>query len=368
MNDNTLRDAVQTAMPAAGNHLGLDREAVAWAWAQPVANNPGARIVLLCLAVMTDDSWECLASQEEIAEVALLSARSVRRYLEQLEDGGHIQRHKRFDEKGHRISDRCRLNPSESLPANLDGRQVSPVANLAVREPDQRPDWPLVNLDSGPEQGEHLPANLANGQSDLWPDWPVGEPSETDIPSSEPVAKLTTGQIGRASSSPTENYQKNNPSSSPPKKPSKSKPATDAVPREDVERLCARLLGWMKHNQVRKTPDAVSDAWRREARLLLDKDEVPFEEALQVLNWSQRDGFWSQNIHSMPTFRDKYGQLEMKSRGHRGDAQVHQLRPTGTTGPAPARSTTDDRVAQAQALKGRFGPAAPSTIAGEITS
>lgn len=49
-------------------------------------------------------------------------------------------------------------------------------------------------------------------------------------------------------------------------------------------------------------------------------------------------------------------------------SNVRVLRPTGTTSTGITRSTTDERVAQAQALKGHFGPPARPTIAGEITS
>jgi hypothetical protein len=326
-------NAAQTDAQAQARPLdALNHAAVDWAWAQSIANNAGARIVLMCLARRVDDMWECTTSQEEVAMDAMLSVRSIRRHLEQLEGDGFIARQRRFDDKGHRLADRLRLNPGESLPANLSGRAIAKGA-----------DWPVAKLAAGSDQQRSLQDRLAGGQVDLWPDWPVGGPDETDIPRSRPAAKLTSGQIGRAiSSSPTENYEKN--TSSSPERRSKPRRLADAPPREDVEHLCGRLLKWMQHNQVRKTPDAVSEAWRREARLLLDKDKVPFAEATQVLDWCQRDGFWSQNIHSMPTFREKYGQLEMKSRGARGDTQVRQLRPTGTGGHQPYQNPTDPSV------------------------
>ncbi|MDH2424812.1 hypothetical protein [Sphaerisporangium sp. TRM90804] len=345
MNDNTLQGEAQTGTSAAGERpVCLDGEAAEWAWAQPIANNPGARIVLLSLAGMADDAWECAASQEEIAAVALVPARSVRRYMEQLEEGGHIQRHKRYDDKGHRLSDRCRLNPGETLLANLDGRQVTPVANLAGGEAD-----PTARLDG---RQVNPPANLAGRQADLWPDWPVVEGDETDTARSNPVANsadgeadqrpiwplanlatgsdLPTGQIGRASSSPTENYEKRT-SSSRPKKRTKPKLA-DAPPREDVEQLCARLLQWLIKKNYRQRPAAVPDGWRDEARKLLDLDGIPLAEALDVLDWSQRDGFWSLNINALPKFREKYGALEMKSRGERGGGQIHGRWHAGTDG------------------------------------
>lgn len=179
----------------------LDHELIDWAWAQPIMNNPGARIVLMCMARRVDDAWECTASQEEVAADAMMSSRSVRRHLEQLEAGGFIERRKRFDEKGRRLPDRCRLNPGAEPGDRLSGSRI-----------DHRTDWPVANLACGSDQRESLTDKLASGQDGLWPDWPVVDPSESDIPSSDPADTLTSGQIGRASSSPTENYN-NNPSS-----------------------------------------------------------------------------------------------------------------------------------------------------------
>ncbi|MER7213161.1 helix-turn-helix domain-containing protein [Streptosporangium sp. NPDC000239] len=271
VNDATLRGNAEAAAQAAeGGPVSLDHEAVEWAWAQPITNNPGARIVLICMARRVDDIWECTASQEEIAEDAMLSARSVRRHMEQLEEDGRIRRQRRFDEKGHRLPDLCRLNPAANLPANLAGRQVTPMANLAGRDSDHRPGWPVGNQDNPDAPSSEPAANLASGQTDLWPDWPVGEGDETDTPRSDPVAKLTSGQIGRASSSPTENY-----SSSSTKKrkggaggnSSTTKPRTDEHPR---------FAEWYAAYPLRdKRPDAVK-AFNRaiakvgDAQILID--------------------------------------------------------------------------------------------------
>lgn len=207
------------------------------------------------------------------------------------------------------------------------------MANLADGDAGQWPKWPVAehSSTSGPV------ANLAGGQQGLWS---VGSGSrpEGEKASSGPVANLAGGKISdeRSSSSGKKNKKEN---------------LSSSENRQDAEQLCTRLLSWMKNNQVRKTPDAVSDTWRREARLLLDKDHVSLDEALQVLDWCQRDGFWSQNIHSMPTFRGKYGQLEMKSRGLRGDASVRQLRPTGTDSRFAPQSGARARIPTAEELE-----------------
>lgn len=268
-----MNDEQPVAVPPAE----LNQAAIDWAWAQPIANNPGARMALLCLARRVDESWECTASQEEVAMDAMVGSRSMRRYLDQLEEGGFVARVKRMDEKGQRLPCAIQLNP-----------RSQPTANLA----------------SGRDQRECV----AEGRS----------------PSSDPVANLAGGESRTRDSSSSLKKNKKNLSTS--------------EIREDVEQLCSRLLSWLIKKDYRGRPDEVSDAWRREARLLLDKDGAAFDEALAVLDWSQRDHFWHQNINSMPTFREKYGRLELKSRGARGDAPAAA---TGTTHqlptPLPAR-------------------------------
>ncbi|MEV4304135.1 hypothetical protein [Nonomuraea sp. NPDC049624] len=187
--------------PAGPRAAGVNQAAIDWAWAQPIANNPGARIALLCLARRVDEAWECTTSQEEVAVDAMVATRSMRRYLDQLEEGGLIARRRRVSDTGHRLPDSYRLNPTQTLPANLDGRQVSAVGPY-------RPIWPVGNVGTGSDQGKALPANMASGESlpanmdgrgvALWPDWPVGETTKSQSRRSQPVANLPTGQIGRA--------------------------------------------------------------------------------------------------------------------------------------------------------------------------
>lgn len=81
--------------------------------------------------------------------------------------------------------------------------------------------------------------------------------------------------------------------------------------REDVERLCSLLADSIAERGGRKV--TVTDAWRKQARLLLDKDEVSLAEAERVLRWAIRDEFWSTNILSIPKFREKFDQLKLKS-------------------------------------------------------
>jgi hypothetical protein len=80
--------------------------------------------------------------------------------------------------------------------------------------------------------------------------------------------------------------------------------------RDDIEQLCNLLSSSMKDNGVKR--HAVTDGWRNDARLLLDRDKRPLDAALRVLRWSQDSSFWRMNIHSMSKFREKYDRLKMQ--------------------------------------------------------
>lgn len=108
---------------------------------------------------------------------------------------------------------------------------------------------------------------------------------------------------------------------SPPSRPDPSRPdpsssSSAEPPREDVEALCTRLRDHVARNTDK--PPTISARWRTEARLLLDKDEIEFDEAVRVLDWCQHDSFWMPNILSMPKFREKFAQLQIKSRQSSG--------------------------------------------------
>ena len=88
-------------------------------------------------------------------------------------------------------------------------------------------------------------------------------------------------------------------------------PAVAEPPRADVEQLCVRLRDHIAGNTA-KTPN-ITAKWRTEARLLLDRDDIPFDEAVRVLDWCQQDQFWKSNILSMPKFREKFAALQIKT-------------------------------------------------------
>jgi hypothetical protein len=88
----------------------------------------------------------------------------------------------------------------------------------------------------------------------------------------------------------------------------KNKAADAAPPRTDVERLCRYFLDSVTRNGVRA---AITERWRTEARLLLDRDGRDRDEIRRVIDWCAQDSFWKSNIHSLPTLRAKYDRLRL---------------------------------------------------------
>jgi hypothetical protein len=85
----------------------------------------------------------------------------------------------------------------------------------------------------------------------------------------------------------------------------------DHEPREDVDRICNYLAEWIVRNGSKRP--TITQRWRTEARLLIDKDGKSLEEIQQVIRWCQRDSFWKANILSMPTLREKFDRLRLAS-------------------------------------------------------
>jgi len=80
--------------------------------------------------------------------------------------------------------------------------------------------------------------------------------------------------------------------------------------RPDVSRLCTILADLIESNGS-KRPE-VGKAWLDAARLMLDTDNRPLNEALSLIQWSQADPFWRANILSMAKFRSKYDTLRLQ--------------------------------------------------------
>lgn len=106
--------------------------------------------------------------------------------------------------------------------------------------------------------------------------------------------------------------------------------------RPDVDQLCGLLRDRVLANGSKAS---ITEKWRREARLLLDRDQRPLEEALWLIDWCQNDAFWNTNILSMPTFRKHYDRLRMQSRR----SNLAPSRTSTTPGNVTELATSDQR-------------------------
>jgi hypothetical protein len=189
--------------------------------------------------------------------------------------------------------------PHDSIPPEppMDERDRNGVTN------------PLVTAYVAPLVTQPVPFRSAP-----LPSLPFRSNEETTTPRSEPAAPDSDAPPGSE------------------KPAAKSKPKRDTTgERPDVDALCNRLVELMTKRGLR-TPN-ITQAWRDEARRLLDKDRVngeriPFAKALGLLEWSQSNHFWHRNIHSIPTFREKYDRLRDDA-----NAEWEQGRGPGTSQP-----------------------------------
>lgn len=101
------------------------------------------------------------------------------------------------------------------------------------------------------------------------------------------------------------------PSLNRPEESSSSETPGQEVPRPDVEALCTLLADLIEANGSKRP--TITRTWRREARLMLDRDGRDFGKAKALIQWCQADRFWKTNILSMPKFREQYDQLRLKA-------------------------------------------------------
>lgn len=113
-------------------------QAVAWAIDQKTGS-PAGKVVLLCVANYADENGECWPSQETIAAETELSERSVREWLQKLEEAGLLTRSPRRRDDGYRASDLIRLSfksqPAKSAGKVQSHRQLAPTLPAPAAAP-----------------------------------------------------------------------------------------------------------------------------------------------------------------------------------------------------------------------------------------
>ncbi|MBC7955290.1 MAG: hypothetical protein H7Y33_05395, partial [Cytophagales bacterium] len=74
--------------------------------------------------------------------------------------------------------------------------------------------------------------------------------------------------------------------------------------------LCEYLAARVRTNGHKANP---GKAWHRQCRLLLDVDRREPEQVRAAIDWATGDSFWSANIRSMATLREKYSTLQAQA-------------------------------------------------------
>lgn len=115
-------------------------------------------------------------------------------------------------------------------------------------------------------------------------------------------------------------------------------------PRPDVEALCVRLHEKLIETDYKPLPK-ITDQWRTQARLMLDKDERNLDQALRLITWALENDFWSTNIASMGKFRQQYPKLLAAAKREHA-----RQSPQARTGP----TRHDQRVLSALALAEKY--------------
>lgn len=111
------------------------------------------------------------------------------------------------------------------------------------------------------------------------------------------------------------------------RKTSSKKNAGDREPqRDDVDRICAHLVERIVANGSKRP--AITETWKREARLLLDADKRTEEQVHKAIDWCQSNRFWCGKVMSMTKLRDKFDQLRL-------DAAAEREKGNGTNGRSP---------------------------------
>lgn len=298
----------------------------ATAWACKVkTGSPAAKAVLMMIAnymAPHEDEADGFLSgypgQDIIAEEAEMSLRSARDHIRGLVERGLLQKKMRFRHGGVRTSDWYRI------PVKADG---SVHQFPALEDASATKEWPALVVEKEEEpKGDHRqdspPADLAGGE-------PTSDHRQTAA-GYKGVDQLDT------------NLKKNTSYSSTSENASRSTDLT--IGRPDVEELCELLASLIVANGKSQKPN-ISDKWRDAARLMMDRDGIPFAYVQGAIRWSQNHEFWKSVILSMPKLREQYDKLRLQAeRDKAGKA------PQGNANGAQGRteSTADQRVRQAR--------------------
>lgn len=90
--------------------------------------------------------------------------------------------------------------------------------------------------------------------------------------------------------------------------------------------LCEGILANNPAYRFRRSKEDALQKWADVARLMMEKDQRTKEQIAYVINWSQKNSFWSGNIQSMSTLREQYDKLivQIKNEQQNDQRKVEQ--------------------------------------------
>lgn len=229
---------------------------------------------------------------------------------------------------------KCALREAQEVQSPVLRKELAvELRRIAMPSTVEVSDLLMQGLPEGFENGSANPSRNPsdNGTTSSSED-PSPNPSHPE-PFREPLA-YPRGEGERVSSSSPVGINSSSSSSS----------EIASRPRPDVEELCQRLAERIKANGAKAH---ITEKWRTDARLLLDRDGRDHAVSLRLIDWATNHDFWASNVLSMPTFRKQYDKLLMQARREQQQRQAQQNRP----------STGDQRIAAAERLKSTPNPA-----------
>jgi hypothetical protein len=132
----------------------------------------------------------------------------------------------------------------------------------------------------------------------------ISHPTESVLPAFQVGLGVVTEDSGSA---PGQGVERLSPEGKGKEEEGKRKRKSDAEASDAP--LCELLADLIASNDPDGKRPTVTQRWRDAEDRMLRLDERKPEEAKRLIEWTQRDEFWRGNVLSMPTFREKYGQL-----------------------------------------------------------
>lgn len=296
---------------------------------------PHSRLIMLVLSDRADARTGIIPddrnpSIRELADMTGLSEATIKRRKPELEAAGWL---------GYTRPTRVQMSKHETGQYRIAVGRGSGRSASTPEPPDPGAQGEPPEYDSedeyGPDAGAHsepppgAPAEPPNDDSGAQPELPLDTPDDTPGAQGEPPRGLRVSYPGAQGeppylkeadltdhrpsfTSPTADAAVDTTPAAKPKRQRKPKPPPPDRP--DVDRVCEHLADRIRANGS-KRPN-ITDTWRTEARLMLDKDGpdetgIPEADVHAAIDWCQDSTFWRGNVLSLPKLRAKYEQLRL---------------------------------------------------------